>query len=70
MSAPASKTAKGSLKSWLIVLAIAVIFTAWGLFIFFAVGDKGNPPWDYGVIEDIPGQSPYSTVKPQGLPPK
>ena len=70
MRESAFKTAKGSLKSWLIVLAVAVVFLSWGLFIFFAVGDKGPPPWDYGVVEDIPGQSPYSTVAPKGLPPK
>jgi hypothetical protein len=48
-------------RSWLIVVGIAVAFLCWGLFIFFAVGDKGVPPWDFGVIPDIPGESPYST---------
>ena len=26
-------------------------------------GDKGPPPWDFGVVEDVPGQSPYSTER-------
>lgn len=41
--------------------ALAVFFFCWGLMIFFTVGEKGPPPWDFGVVQDIPGQSPYST---------
>ncbi len=47
----------------IIVMAIAVLFFIWGLFIFFAVGDKGPPVWDFSVVEDIPGESPYSTLR-------
>jgi len=50
-------------KSWLVPFAIAVLFLIWGLAIFFLVGDKGPPAWDFGVVEDIPGQSPYSTER-------
>jgi nicotinamide riboside transporter PnuC len=46
---------------WIVVVAMAVVFILWGFFIFFAVGDKGPPSWDFGVIKDIPGESPYST---------
>lgn len=52
---------KEGLRSWAIVLAIAFSFIAWGLLIFFSVGDKGAPNWDFSVVEDIPGQSVYST---------
>ena len=52
------------LRSWIIVIAIAVVFVVWGLFIFFTLGDKGPPPWDFGVIRDVPGESPYSTERP------
>ena len=48
---------------WIIVVAIAILFVLWGLFIFSAVGDKGPPSWDFGVIKDIPGESPYSTER-------
>ena len=54
---------KGTLRSWIIVMTIAVLFFIWGLFIFFAVGDKGPPVWDFSVVEDIPGESPYSTLR-------
>lgn len=52
---------RSSLRSWLILLGTAVAFLAWGSVLYFGVGDKGPPQWDYSVIPDIPGQSPYST---------
>lgn len=60
-SATSSREGKATLRSWIIVVVIAVLFLCWGLFIFIAVGDKGPPAWDFGVVEDIPGQSPYVT---------
>jgi hypothetical protein len=51
------------LKDWLVPIAIAALFLVWGLLIFFLVGNKGQPPWDFGAVEDIPGQSPYSTER-------
>jgi hypothetical protein len=48
---------------WIIVVTMALLFILWGFFIFFAVGDKGPPSWDFGVIKDIPGESPYSTER-------
>jgi hypothetical protein len=52
-----------SLKSWLVVIGIAVLFLCWGLVVYFTVGDKGPAPWRYGVVEDIPGESPFSTER-------
>ena len=49
------------MRSWLIIIGIAALFVCWGLFVFFTIGDKGSPPWDFGVVKDIPGESPYST---------
>ena len=54
---------KTTLRSWMIIIAMVFVFLLWGLFIFFAVGDKGSPPWNFGVVEDVPGQSPYSTER-------
>ena len=58
---------KTDLRSWMIILAIALLFFCYGLFMFLAVGDKGPPGWDFGVIEDVPGESVYST-HPPGAP--
>jgi hypothetical protein len=60
---PVGQEKKGSLRGWIIVLAMAILFVVWGLFIYFAVGDKGTPPWNFGVVSDIPGESPYSTER-------
>lgn len=49
--------------SWSIVLAVAVAFLLWGLFIFYTVGVSWPPPWRYGTIADVPGQSIYSVSK-------
>lgn len=49
------------ISGFMLGIIIALLFICWGLIIFFLVGDKGPPAWDFGVVEDIPGQSPYST---------
>ena len=62
----------GAVKTWSIIGVIAGGFLAWGLLIYFVIGDKGPPDWDFSVIPDIPGQSTYSSynpVKPHGLVP-
>ena len=59
---------KAQLAHWAIVVGIAVLFLIWGLTNYFMIGDKGPPVWDYSVIEDIPGQSPYSTSSVKQFP--
>jgi hypothetical protein len=54
---------KSAAKDWLVPCAIAAVFLFWGLLIYFLVGDKGPAPWNFSVVEDIPGQSPYSTQR-------
>ncbi len=51
---------------WLIVCGIAVAFVLYGLFAFFVIGDKQPADWDFGGIEDIPGESVYSTFPYRG----
>lgn len=50
--------------TWAVISGIALSFLAWGLLIFFVIGDKGPPEWDYSVIPDVPGESAYSTYSP------
>lgn len=56
---------KQGLRGWLIVGTLVLLFLFYGFFMYFAVGDKGPPPWDFGVVQDIPGQSSYSTHPPR-----
>jgi hypothetical protein len=61
-----------AIKTWSIIGGIAVSFLAWGLLIYFVIGDKGPPDWDFSIIPDIPGESTYSSynpIKPHGLAP-
>jgi hypothetical protein len=61
---------KSTIGSLIIVVAIAISFLVWGLFIFFSVGDKGSPPWDFGIVQDIPGESAFSTHPPNAPEPE
>ena len=63
-----AQTPKADIRSWLIVIGIAALFFIWGLFIYSSVGDKEPPDWDFGAVQDIPGESPYSTSSPKGFP--
>ncbi len=60
------------IRGWLFVIALALGFFIYGVTMFFIVGDKGPPDWDFGTVEDIPGQSIYSTnpaiLGPAGIP--
>jgi len=48
-------------RGWLIICGMSVAFALYGVFAFFAIGDKGPPGWDFGGVQDIPGGSEYST---------
>jgi hypothetical protein len=54
-------------RSWLIILVMAILFVAWGIFAYLVIGEKGPHPWDFGVVEDIPGESAYSTYLPDQI---
>ena len=60
----ADKNAKpdGSTKRSLVfIFVLAASFLAWGFLLFHTIGDKGPPPWDFGIVRDIPGESVFST---------
>ncbi len=68
----ASEEESSAVLTWGILSGIAVGFLLWGLFIFFLIGDKGPPVWDFSAIPDIPGESTYSTynlTRPHGFGP-
>ncbi len=54
------------LRGWLIVFGIALAFVMYGLFAYFVIGPGETPDWDFGEVEDTPGQSVYSTYPYQG----
>ncbi len=50
--------------SWAVVAALSLGVLLWGLVIFWVVGDRKAPAWDFGAVQDVPGESPYSTWTP------
>ncbi|MFZ2448191.1 MAG: hypothetical protein WAW37_17680 [Syntrophobacteraceae bacterium] len=54
----------GSARTWAIIAGIAATFLLWGGIVFFVIGEKGPPDWDFSVVPDIPGESAYSTHTP------
>jgi len=59
LSNPPLKGKPKEFFSWMVVVSIAVAFFLWGIFIFFMVGISWPPPWRYGTVADVPGQSVY-----------
>jgi len=57
-----------TLGSWLVILALATGFFLWGLFLFYTVGVKWPPSWNFGTVPDVPGLSVYSTAGRRTLP--
>ncbi|OPY67399.1 MAG: hypothetical protein A4E57_02336 [Syntrophorhabdaceae bacterium PtaU1.Bin034] len=66
-SAGKGRERKGSLILWLLVCGVSLAFAIYGLIIFLVIGDKGVPAWDFGVVEDTPGKSEYSTFSGNGM---
>lgn len=54
------KEEQSAVRDWIIVLVISTCFFFWGLLIYYTVGDSWPPPWRYGTVPDVPGQSVYS----------
>jgi hypothetical protein len=46
--------------TWLVIWLLLLAILLQGQFAFRTVGDLGQPTWDYGIVEDVPGQSPYA----------
>ncbi|MCJ7829996.1 MAG: hypothetical protein MUP74_01290, partial [Desulfobacterales bacterium] len=51
---------ESALYAWVIILLLAFFILIKGVFTFFAVGDLGQPTWDYRPLPDVPGESAYA----------
>ena len=56
------------LGTWIIVLLLVLLVLAQGVFSYLAVGDRGQPAWDYRPVRDVPGESPYAIYEPLPYP--
>ena len=46
--------------TWLVIWLLLLAILLQGQFAFKTVRDLGQPTWDYGIVKDVPGQSPYA----------
>lgn len=51
---------ESEMRSWLVICLLVLLILAKGLFAFTVVGDRGQPGWSYGTVQDVPASSPYS----------
>lgn len=51
------------IRSWLAILLLAVLTGTWGMVTHMAVPEVVRQ-WDFDVLPDTPGISPYSTLPP------
>jgi hypothetical protein len=51
---------EASVALWLVIWLLMLGILLQGHFAFKVVGDVGSPTWDYGIVQDVPGQSPYA----------
>ncbi|MEW5908267.1 MAG: hypothetical protein AB1659_00545 [Thermodesulfobacteriota bacterium] len=49
-----------SLKTWMVILLMLGIIFGKGILAYLVVGDRGVPSWDYGAVQDVPGESIYA----------
>lgn len=46
--------------TWIFILILTSIFALTSFLAYTVVGDAGQPTWRYGVVQDVPSQSPYA----------
>ena len=51
---------ESELKTWIMVFLLLAVILFQGYLALFVVGDQGQPDWDFGVVKDVPGESPYA----------
>jgi hypothetical protein len=57
------QTEASSLAGWLVLLLLIALILVKGVLTFTAVGDRGQPTWDFGIVQDLPGLSPYAIYR-------
>lgn len=51
---------ESSLGIWILIAGLFCYFLAYSGLVYFAIGDKGPPDWDFGTVRDVPAESPYA----------
>jgi hypothetical protein len=53
-----------TLGIWIVVAFLLALIVGKGLFSYYVVGNLGMPDWNYGTVQDVPGESPYAIYQP------
>jgi len=59
---------KSTFGIWVMITLLLVLIFGKGFMAFFVIGDLGQPDWNYGIVPDVPGQSPYAIYEPLPYP--
>ncbi len=54
--------------SWLAIILLAILTGTWGMMTHMAIPEAARQ-WDFDVLPDTPGISPYSTLPPPEVAP-
>ena len=54
--------------AWVFILILALLFAIQSYLAFKVIGDAGPPSWSYGVVRDVPGESPHAIYRPVPYP--
>ncbi len=57
-----------ALRSWLAILLLAIVTVGWGMVAHMTIPDVERH-WDFDVLPDTPGSSPYATLVPPNVSP-
>jgi hypothetical protein len=49
-----------SVPLWIVIWLLMLGILLKGHFAYNVVGDLGPPTWDFGIVQDVPGESPYA----------
>ena len=61
-------TEESTLATWIVIFLLVAGIVIVGLFGFYAVGDQGQPSWDFRPARDVPAASRYAIYEPLPYP--
>ncbi len=46
--------------TWVFIFILTSIFVITSFLAYTVIGDAGQPTWRYGIVRDVPAESPYA----------
>ncbi len=51
------------IATWAFIISLVLCFLIFSFFTIVLVGDRGQPPWSFNTVKDVPGESPQAMYK-------